>query len=105
MRMMIALMIVILSGCGSTPLDFPIITQPPVVIQQPNPVPVPVPVPTGHHYFNVGEIVFVRNGYGMVCRGQIVNIVGPDQYLLNPVICNNHTFFYNVIMPSMALSR
>lgn len=104
MRMMIALMIVILSGCGTS---LPVIPIPsaPIVVPQPNPVPVPVPVPTGHHYFNVGEIVFVRNGYGMVCRGQIVNIMGPDQYLLNPVICNNHTFFYNVIMPSMALSR
>ncbi len=103
---MIALMIVILSGCGTS---LPVIPIPsaPIVVPQPNPVPVPVPVPvpTGHHYFNVGEIVFVRNGYGMVCRGQIVNIMGPDQYLLNPVICNNHTFFYNVIMPSMALSR
>ena len=104
MRMMIALMIVILSGCGTS---LPVIPIPsaPIVVPQPNPVPVPVPVPTGHHYFNVGEIVFVHNGYGMVCRGQIVNIMGPDQYLLNPVICNNHTFFYNVIMPSMALSR
>lgn len=100
MNKLILISILFLSACGTVIPPSPIVNQNPVVVQ---PQPVPVPVPTTAYH--IGEVVFVRNWYGMVCRGQIVNINYVGMYLLNPVICNNHLFYYNVVMPESALSR
>ncbi len=99
-----------LTACGSfAPPAIPIVTNPlpPVVVPQPipQPVPVPVPVPVPNMQFHIGEIVFVRNTYGMICRGQIVNIMNDAVYMLNPVVCNHHTYFYNVTVNVTALYR
>lgn len=103
MKKIITLVMFIISGCG-TYIPPVAVNQPPVVIQSP-PQPQPVPVPVPNTMFHIGEIVFVRNWYGMVCRGQIVNTNYHGLYLLNPVICNNHLFYYNVVKLETELFR
>lgn len=89
-----------LLGCGSSVLPIAPIINPPVVVQQP---PMPIPVPNTGFY--IGEVVFVRNWYGRICRGRIVNFFNNGFYLLNPVVCNNYLYYYNVTLPFTDLYR
>jgi hypothetical protein len=99
MNKFILSVLLILTGCGSVIAPSPIVSQPPVVVQ-PQPVPVPVP----NTVFHIGQIVFVRNWYGMVCRGQIINMLPNGLYVLNPVVCNGYLYYYNVVISPAALS-
>lgn len=90
MNKLLLITLIFLAGCGSSPQFIPVVPNPQVVIQ-------PQPVPIPNIGYNIGEIVFVRSGYGVVCRGRIVNILNPYAYVLNPVICN-YNYYFNVVV-------